>query len=921
MPLQVVNGATTACSFGMAPGVLVVTPEKRVACLTGGAPAANILDFVPMKNIMPFGMCTTPSNPAVTSATAAAQGVLTPMPCVPVVTGPWTPGHVGVMVGPALALDQACTCMCAWGGVITITQAGQATVDLEQGAGGAAGVGAGAGASAGAGAPRSSEPTAAERNRQEAAARNAGQTWGGTEDNSGTSGDGSAEQPADASARDPRQQTSGEATPETQPNPSPFGIDSLRCGECFAPGHESLQISYTLRDPETRLTSIRIEISDKDGKLCHTATESDGLGIEAGEHTYEYDGATSGCSSTPRTLTILASPYSIKATIQGNGDGSPLEQTTQVKVLLHSIEVEPFMPEAYLGSLPAPERASIQAFLDGTDGSIGGLRKLIIEPGIFMMKDRELYDDTRHSMLLEAWPHGPRLMYRAKLKCKTLAGAAVESGPAMVGLPVVWECLEPHNGLPDTPHLKQLLAEANDGIEYGSRNCTTRYGGRRDADPTKFPNLAPPFSQVAVIDSATKSTKAWRLEVASGNLEQDGAGQARNAVKLIPSPMSGDTYQAAAFPMFDGTGWSLDTGADFGKLSAPLSATSDPVVIMHRVRVHPASPRGVAPAPVAAAQAKFDDCCIELSISPSRELTLEEREDALARALAHLDVQRSLDHEPVIANDYTELSPEERAEHKLPDGLEFVTEGVEQPDQDMPAMKRGDAYTVYGPSWAKGGMTADQLKTLIWRRGLLEIGTKHAIEFKPYGEFHDSLTQMNLNSPTGNQYRRFWIPTKGGYYGVLNSAIAAGSGIDLGGPGNLAIPLAELFASAISGPEPGIAIWKFEGEWSFFEAGRVVTSDPGVTGVSSQRDRTGVVFFSSRDERWSAHEFGHAMCLPHAKDAPGGSLSLHSPTDPCLMSYVDGDMGFCAFCQLRLRGWSAREWTDPKDIEMFAKQL
>src|ERR1700710_2684104 len=104
MPLQVVNLAATACTFGLAPGVLMVTPEKRVGCVEGVMPAANILDFVPMKNIMPFGMCISPANPAVATATAAALGVLTPMPCIPVVTSPWTPGAAQTLVGPAPAL-------------------------------------------------------------------------------------------------------------------------------------------------------------------------------------------------------------------------------------------------------------------------------------------------------------------------------------------------------------------------------------------------------------------------------------------------------------------------------------------------------------------------------------------------------------------------------------------------------------------------------------------------------------------------------------------------------------------------------------------------------------------------------------------------------------------------------------------------
>ena len=124
MPIQVVNGAILTCPFGVAPSTFVVTPENRV--LSGNQPAANIMDFVPMKNIMPFGMCTTPSNPTVASATAAASGVLTPMPCIPVTT-PWPPGAPTVLLGFIPALDNTCTCQCTWGGVITVTSPGQVT--------------------------------------------------------------------------------------------------------------------------------------------------------------------------------------------------------------------------------------------------------------------------------------------------------------------------------------------------------------------------------------------------------------------------------------------------------------------------------------------------------------------------------------------------------------------------------------------------------------------------------------------------------------------------------------------------------------------------------------------------------------------------------------------------------------------------
>lgn len=106
MPIQVVNGATLMCSFGVAPSTLVVLPEKRT--LSSGQPAATIMDFVPMKNIMTFGMCLSPSNPQVIAATAAASGVFTPQPCIPVTT-PWKPGAPTVLIGGIPALDNTHT--------------------------------------------------------------------------------------------------------------------------------------------------------------------------------------------------------------------------------------------------------------------------------------------------------------------------------------------------------------------------------------------------------------------------------------------------------------------------------------------------------------------------------------------------------------------------------------------------------------------------------------------------------------------------------------------------------------------------------------------------------------------------------------------------------------------------------------------
>lgn len=125
MPMHVCNGAMLKCSFGVAPSVLTVLPINRT--MTSNMPAANIMDHIPMVNIMPFGMCITPTNPAVAAATAAAMGVLTPMPCVPVTPAPWVVGSPTVLLGNMPALNNTSTLMCTWAGVITVLQPGQFT--------------------------------------------------------------------------------------------------------------------------------------------------------------------------------------------------------------------------------------------------------------------------------------------------------------------------------------------------------------------------------------------------------------------------------------------------------------------------------------------------------------------------------------------------------------------------------------------------------------------------------------------------------------------------------------------------------------------------------------------------------------------------------------------------------------------------
>lgn len=123
MGLVVCGGAMLQCSFGAAPSTLMILPANRVM---SSMPVANIMDNKPMVNILPFGVCSSPANPAVAAATATPPpGVLKPQPCVPVIAAPWVPGSPTVLVGNLPALNQTSKLMCNWGGIIQVIAPGQ----------------------------------------------------------------------------------------------------------------------------------------------------------------------------------------------------------------------------------------------------------------------------------------------------------------------------------------------------------------------------------------------------------------------------------------------------------------------------------------------------------------------------------------------------------------------------------------------------------------------------------------------------------------------------------------------------------------------------------------------------------------------------------------------------------------------------
>ncbi len=115
MGLFVCNGAQLMCNFGAAPSAMMVLPQSKVMTTM---PAANIMDNKPFVNILPFGVCRSPANPA-------TIGGKIPVPCTPMTAAPWMPGNPKVLIGGLPSVDNTCKLMCSYAGVIQVLNPGQ----------------------------------------------------------------------------------------------------------------------------------------------------------------------------------------------------------------------------------------------------------------------------------------------------------------------------------------------------------------------------------------------------------------------------------------------------------------------------------------------------------------------------------------------------------------------------------------------------------------------------------------------------------------------------------------------------------------------------------------------------------------------------------------------------------------------------
>jgi hypothetical protein len=122
---QVATGATLQCSLGTTPSTFTAS-----GVVVSATTLAGVVTDIGPANVPSFGLCQSPANPQVAAATAAADGVLTPQPCIPVLT-PWTPGSAKVTIGGVPALDDSSQCSCSWAGMISVTAPSQTSATLQ----------------------------------------------------------------------------------------------------------------------------------------------------------------------------------------------------------------------------------------------------------------------------------------------------------------------------------------------------------------------------------------------------------------------------------------------------------------------------------------------------------------------------------------------------------------------------------------------------------------------------------------------------------------------------------------------------------------------------------------------------------------------------------------------------------------------
>lgn len=122
MPSPVCSGAKLQCSCGIGESALYIV-EKGVGSSRERS-LATIDDYLPLVNIPPFRACTAAANPQ--AANPSGQ-----KPCTPRPSQPWSDEVDFVTLHGSPLLEQSATLSCDYGGTVSLLDAAQDTVSMN----------------------------------------------------------------------------------------------------------------------------------------------------------------------------------------------------------------------------------------------------------------------------------------------------------------------------------------------------------------------------------------------------------------------------------------------------------------------------------------------------------------------------------------------------------------------------------------------------------------------------------------------------------------------------------------------------------------------------------------------------------------------------------------------------------------------
>jgi len=622
-----------------------------------------------------------------------------------------------------------------------------------------------------------------------------------------------------------------------------FGITSLRMPPRLAPGAETVQVEYAVRDPDARVTAVTFELFAAAGTAPVWTKVVRGAAAVDGEHSFAWDGRiVVGPAFPDAYVTLEASPYTLRATVSGRGRAAPARQTATFSVSLAELKVS-------LGPREALRDPKDLAVFDAMLGAQAGLAQepVFLDSDLYKATMDEMYTDAAAQSYRFLWGDGPRIPLRAEVWIASAGGEPLLAPMALGNARVLWDYEEPLAALPSDARARRFVTDAKDYLSASAHprsgvNCHRDHGGKRSAEGW------PAVFSTEGLAYASYPTTARRHALYTA-VARAGADRGCSGVVFRPSRIAGDAYVVQA--LLD-----IERSAD-----APTPATLPP------------SPKG---GPRSLARATAVTMWREVHFARylrKKAETTPIRLDVAAKHFAEAQVLVSR-RTPAGVKVEPELIPREGYNERILAAANALGRVVSQC-----ALAPVDHHS-NGP-WF--------------------------VTFRPYAEFRAAFAAMHPGRSTAQvdaMLRAEGLGDETGYASACEYRWGNRILLALLDQWTVATGISLVHFDRLQ-PWSHLAMRPVEGGGRVLRP--LGGAAPSLARRDATRCLLLVFKTGTEADRTTAHELGHQMFLAHAPSGPvaGADRNAHDAQDPlCLMGYDPKADHFCGLCVLRLQGWS-----------------